>query len=55
MRTPEQDVLIWQVFFVYFQDQTRKKKTGWAAEKLLHHPEEDLCGGRNILKSLMDA
>lgn len=46
MRTPEQDVLSWQVFFVYLQDQPREKETGWAAEKLLHDSEEDLCGGR---------
>lgn len=48
MRTPEQDVLTWQVFFVYLEDQPREKETGWTAEK-------DLFGGRNILNSLMDA
>lgn len=55
MRTPEQDVLTWQVFFVYLEDQPREKETGWTAEKLLNNSEEDLFGGRNILNSLTDA
>lgn len=38
--------------FVYLKDQPREKETGWAAEKLLHDLEEDLCGGRNILNSM---
>lgn len=55
-RTPEQDVLTWQVAFVYLQDQPRHQETGLGpAEELLQDSEHDFCGGRNILSSLEDA